>query len=300
MKLRPLAFVLAALTAIVPAAAYAQRAERGHGAEAHAGRGHRGHRGHRGERLAQNLTPARAEGAVTRYIVGPEGRVRAALLSDGATVLLGRSGDAVAQRIAVGQRMSAQGFSFGQGSNSVVRATVSDAAGNVVAQPSGRGFGGARGPGQGPAAGLDDAQRQALRQQLRQRLEAMPEAQREALREQFHQRFAARRAEREARVNALPVQTRTGVVQQVLTGPRGMAHALLLSDGSAVYLPRDIGRTISERGVAPGAAVRATGHGDSYQHGTAVVADTVVLADGTVLTHTPRAARGMNAAGPRS
>ena len=66
-----------------------------------------------------------------------------------------------------------------------------------------------------------------------------------------------------------------------------MTRALVLSDGTTVYLRGAMAHEVTQRGVAAGQALRASGHGGAYARGGAVVADQLTLADGTMLTAPP-------------
>ena len=108
--------------------------------------GHRGacegrRHGPRGERQA-----AEASGTIARFIEGRAGRVRGFALSDG-TLVHARG---AAETLRVGQAVRVSGFTFANApQRMILRATVSDASGNVLITPP------ARGEGRGHRGGHD-------------------------------------------------------------------------------------------------------------------------------------------------
>lgn len=232
---------------------------------------------------------ATVTGPIARYIVGPGGHIRGFTLRDGSVVMV-HDGDALAQRIATGTTVRVNGFRAPNGS-SIFHSTVQlpDGTPLVTApeRPQGmrdgmrspggpggrnghRGFFGHHGPhGDRPLDG--QAQQQTPRT-------ADPA---------WAQHRAERRARWQERYNSLTPQSATAQVQQVISGHRG-PRMVLLSDGTTVFFPRGFGRALGDRTLRPGETVTAQGRGGAYPQGRSLIAESLRLSDGTVITPAPR------------
>lgn len=210
-------------------------------------------------------------GNLARFLVGPGGRVHGLALDNGAVVMMPpQLAQELATRVRVGQPLRVEGFTHpGAGTPIFHRATVRAADGTVLSAPPalppgaqpgmmgheggmmGRGHGGMMGQGHGGWGMRDPAQRAQFQAMRAQRLAAMPQ------------------------------QTVSGTVQQVITGPRGGVHTLLLSNNVTVMVPHPMSPQLQQRGVRVGEAVRATGRGNTTPQGTGLVAEQLTFADGT-------------------
>lgn len=221
----------------------------------HGGRGGHGERGPRPE-----MQPADAQGAVTRILLGPGGQAHGVQLADGTIVMARRA----AAGLSMGQRIQVSGLAApGASPRVIVRPTIRDASGNVIAQAPERGEGGHRGGFRG-RGGPDGAGREAMRA-----------------------RFEAMRA----RMEALPEVRVDGPVQAVVSGPRGGVRSLLLANNTTLAVPRPLARQLAEHGVRAGDRIRAVGRGGTYPQGTSLVAREITLPDDTRLALPPRPAR---------
>ncbi len=202
------------------------------------------------------LAPAQTSGSVARYILGPAGHVRGLQLADGAVVWVhGPEGDALAQRVPVGQTVRVEGLATqGAPTRVFLHATLRGTDGTVLVAPSpmaeGQGHGAWRAAHEGAVGPEGETRRE---------------------------RFAAR-------IAALPEYSTGGAVSTVLAGPRGFVRGLLLANNTTVMLPRELSRELTQHGVHSGDAVRVSGHGGSFPLGSSVLAERVTLSDGTTLT----------------
>jgi hypothetical protein len=209
--------------------------------------------------------PARTGGTITRYIVGPMGHVRGFVLDNNAVVMIHRrGGDALAQQAPVGQAVRVEGFAHPSNPQVIHRATVYAANGALLVAPppfphagvpfvpGAPGAPGAQVPPRGPGG------RRAMRMHRRQMMMA--------------------------RLAQLPPRTASGTVQTVVAGPRGGVRALLLSDGTSVFLHPGLTRALRQRGIQQGETVRASGRGNAYPQGPSLIAEQLTFADGTVLS----------------
>lgn len=219
---------------------------------------HHGARGERGDRPAPQA--ASVSGPIARYVVGPGGHVRGFTLRDG-TLVMTRGGDALAQRVAVGTTVAVDGLRAPNG-NTIFRASVRLPDGTeLVAAPQGRG---------GPGGGHGWHRGRGAHRQEGQQGQAQGD----------------RRARWQERMASLTPQSTTAQVQQVVGGRRG-ARMLLLSDNTTVVLARGMGRSLGERTIRPGETVTVQGRGGAYPQGRSILADSLRLADGTVITPAP-------------
>lgn len=73
-------------------------------------------------------------------------------------------------------------------------------------------------------------------------------------------------------------------MQQVLSGPRGGARAMLFANGVTVYLPRPMMMQLQQRGVRVGESVRlGPRHRHAAGHGHHLAEHVATFADGTTL-----------------
>ncbi len=205
------------------------------------------------------FTPTQTTGPVARYILGPAGHVRGFQLANGAVVWVhGHEGDALAQRVPVGQSVRVEGFVIQGAPTTVIhRPTIqaSDGTTLVTAPPMPPGgFRGPREPGGREAGEGHEGHMHGMMEHRLERLEAMPQ-------------YSA-----------------NGTVQTVLQGPRGGIHGLLLANNTAVFFPRPISEGLRAHGVQPGQVVRVNGRGGAFPLGASVLAEQVTLADGTTLS----------------
>jgi hypothetical protein len=189
--------------------------------------------------------PAQAQGNISRYLVGPMGHVRGFLLDNGTTVFVGgKQGDGLAQAVPVGQGVRVEGFSGAMNPGVIRRATVYAKDGTAVAAPPQR--------------------------QGRQRLS--------------REERTAHRAQKRQQIEQLPAYQDKGAVQTVLFGRRASIRGLVLSDGTTVFMGRQLGRALSAHGVRQGDTIAATGHGNAYPQGASLFASQLTLPDGSVLS----------------
>jgi hypothetical protein len=208
------------------------------------------------------FAPTQASGAVARYIVGPMGNVRGFVLDNGAVVMTHGHGDALAQQVRVGQSVRVEGFANPSAPRLIRRATVYGANGAVLIAAPAR-----------PAEGFHRGHRGHGGQEGHGR-------------HGRHERGEGRRGgefreQMRARLAQLPARTANGTVQTVLAGPRGGVRALLLADGTSVFLHPHLSRELRQRGVQSGESVRVAGRGAVYPQGTSMIAERIQFADGT-------------------
>ncbi|MBL8604806.1 MAG: hypothetical protein JNK72_22960 [Myxococcales bacterium] len=224
---------------------------------------------------------ARASGVVGRYLVGPFGHTRGLQLRDGTVVLFGRHGsDDVSGRLAVGSAVQVEGFRFAGQSGVIHHASLRLADGTEVLASRRMGPPGA----EGATEGRGEGRRGWFGRHGRGAgAEGGPHHGREGADGAGHEGLRARMAER---FNSLAPMTTNGRVSAVVGGPHGRAHLLVLEDGTTVMLGPQLS---GDHTFAAGETLRVEGRGGAYPQGRSVLAQRVILGDGTVLAATPRA-----------
>jgi hypothetical protein len=94
---------------------------------------------------------------------------------------------------------------------------------------------------------------------------------------------AARKArfqELRAEIKKLPEASANGTVETVIMGRRGAPRALILTDGTSVFLRPSLARAVMARGVRAGDQIQSMGRGATYPAGAAVVIRSITFADG--------------------
>ena len=97
-----------------------------------------------------------------------------------------------------------------------------------------------------------------------------------------------RRGRAMARVQQLPVRSANGIVQTLISGPRGHVRGVLLSDGTSVMFSRDLARAAAAQGLAVGQTLRVQGRGDQYARGVAMLAQQLTFANGVTVASAPQ------------
>lgn len=222
-----------------------------------------------------------AQGAISRFVLGPMGRVHAVVLDSGKIVMLGRHGDRAAQSLGVGARIQVQGFASAQAPNTILGATVRDASGTVLVQPNPRmiqrftqpaGQPGAQGP-QGQHRGFGRGMHGGRGHGRGMHGPGMQGAQGP----QGHQ---GRGAMMQQRMAQLPQRNASGTVQTLLVGPRGHIRGVLLQDGTSVTFNHAISQAATTQRLAVGQTLSVQGRGDQYARGVALFAERVTFANG--------------------
>ncbi len=229
------------------------------------------------------FSAATTQGAITRFVLGPMGRVHAVVLDSGKIVMLGHHGDRAAQSLSIGSRIQVQGYASAQAPNTIMGATVRDASGNVVVQPNPRmlqrftqqpGAAGAQQPGGWGHHGGRGMHRGHGRHQ-----QGGPGA-------QGAQGPQGRRAMMQQRMASLPQRNASGTVQTLLVGPRGHIRGVLLQDGTSVTFDRSLSQAATQQRLAVGQTLAVQGRGDQYARGVALFAERVTFANGQSATST--------------
>jgi len=201
--------------------------------------------------------PVSVVGEVSRYVVGPLGHVRAFILKDGTAVMLhGTSGDAMAKDVAVGQSVRVEGVSPAAGTGSKL---IMRAA--VFGQ-----HGQVVTP---PARGERGGDRDARKEQW---------------------------SEMREEIAKLPNASANGTVQTVLAGHHGKLMAVVLTDGTSVFLRPRLAKQVMARGIRPGDRIETTGKGATYPLGASVVVSSIKFSDGAQFQVAP----GTPAVAPRT
>jgi hypothetical protein len=252
---------------------------------------------------AITFAPATAQGAITRFVLGPMGRVHGIVLDSGQLVTLGRDGDRAAQSLGVGARIRAQGYASPQAPTTILAATVYDSSGNVLVQPNPRmvqrltqpgGMRGMRG-----MRGMHG--RHGMRGQGQPGAQGQPGMHRGG--------HGGRFAMMQQQLASLPVRSASGTVQTLLVGPRGHIRGAVLQDGTSVHLPPSLSQAAAQQRLAVGQSLTVQGRGNQYARGVSVMAERLTFANGAtaiasapVFNHGPgmrgHGMRGMRGQGP--
>ncbi|MBL8683113.1 MAG: hypothetical protein JNK05_28355 [Myxococcales bacterium] len=219
------------------------------------------------------FTQTSLQGAVSRFVLGPMGRVHAVVLDSGKVVMLGHHGDRAAQSLGVGARIQVSGYSSAQAPNTILGATIRDASGNVLVQPNPRMIQRLTQPGgmQGHHGGHGRGMHRRHAMQGPQGAQG-PQGQGHGRRFAMQQRLAQ-----------LPQRNATGTVSTVIVGPRGNIRGAVLQDGTSVMFNRQLARAATQQQLAAGQRVTIQGRGDQYARGVALVAERVTFANGTTV-----------------
>lgn len=227
-----------------------------------------------------------AQGAISRFVLGPMGRVQGVVLDSGKIVMLGRHGDRAAQSLGLGARIQVQGYASAQSPNTIMGATVRDASGNVLVQPNPRMIqrftqqpGAQGGPGAQQPGGFGHGRRGMHAGRGfghgRRGMQGGPGA----------QGGQGRMAMMRQHMATLPQRTASGTVQTLLVGPRGNIRGVLLQDGTSVAFDRSLSQAAAQQSLAVGQRLAVQGRGDQYARGVALFAERVTFANGqTVAT----------------
>jgi hypothetical protein len=78
----------------------------------------------------------------------------------------------------------------------------------------------------------------------------------------------------------LPEASANGTVQAVVTGHRGKPIALVLTDGTSVFLRPRLAKEVMTRGVRVGDRIQSSGNGATYPLGASVLVRSISFADG--------------------
>ncbi len=89
------------------------------------------------------------------------------------------------------------------------------------------------------------------------------------------------RGELRAEVQRLPEASAKGTVEAVIPGHHGKALAVVLNDGTSVFLRHSLAKAVAARGIRVGDQIQTTGKGASYPLGASVLAGSITFADGT-------------------
>ncbi len=205
-------------------------------------------------RSGRNGSPVTVVSEVARYVVGPLGHVRGFLLKDGTAVMV---------HGAAGDAM-AKDIPVGQ-SVRVEGWSPASSGGKAVMHAS---VFGPRGqvvtpPARG-AAPYDPTARRAEWGERREEIARLPDA------------------------------SANGTVQTVIVGHRGKPVAVVLADGTSVFLRHGLAKEVMARGIRVGDQIQSSGKGATYPLGASVVVSSITFADGT---HFEAPARGD---GPRT
>ncbi len=193
-----------------------------------------------GARIARDGAAVNIAGEVARYVVGPLGHVHAFLLKDGTAVM--------------------------------VHETGGDAMAKTV--PVGQSV---RVEGWSPASSNGKAVfRAAVYSQQGQIVSPPARGEQKLDRAARKERFAEFRAETEK----LPEASAAGTVQAVIPGHRGRATAVVLNDGTSVFLRHRLAKAIADRGIQVGDKIQVAGKGATYPTGASVLAGSITFADG--------------------
>jgi hypothetical protein len=199
-----------------------------------------------GARFGHEGTRVNVAGEVAKYVVGPLGHVRGFLLKDGTAVVLhGASGDTMAKDVPLGQSVRVEGWSpASSAGKAVMRAAVYGQQGQIVSPPA---------RGERGEAGREERMeaRKEERKELRSELERLPEA------------------------------GANGTVQAIIPGHRGKTMAVVLSDGTSVFLRRSLAKAVMARGIRVGDQIQSSGRGATYPLGASVLATSLTFADGS-------------------
>jgi hypothetical protein len=193
-----------------------------------------------GAKLGRHGVPVNISGEVAKYVVGPLGHVHAVLLKDGTAVMVHDT---------AGDEM-AKDVEVGQ----TVRVegwTPQSSRGKVVRH-----------------AAVYGQHGQVVTPPSRQEMQAE-----RANRQQ-------REAEYRAEVDRLPAASADGTVSAVIPGRRGLPMAVVLSNGTSVFLRRSLAKAMSSRGIQVGDQIRSAGKGTTHPLGTSVVASSITFSDG--------------------
>lgn len=181
-------------------------------------------------------------GEVARYVVGPLGHVRGFLLKDGTTVMIhDTAGDTMSKTVAVGESVRVEGWSPTASGGKQVMRAAVFGQHGQVVTPPVRGAEGPRDPSA----------------------------------------WQAKRAELKAEVAKLPEASANGTVQSVIYGHRGRVEAVVLNDGTSVFLRPGLAKQVMARGIRVGDQIRSSGRGASYPLGASVAVGSITFADGT-------------------
>jgi hypothetical protein len=79
----------------------------------------------------------------------------------------------------------------------------------------------------------------------------------------------------------LPDASANGTVANVISGRRGKVMAVILHNGTSVFLRPSLARAVMERGIRVGDRIQSSGKGASYPLGASVMVSSVSFEDGT-------------------
>lgn len=95
--------------------------------------------------------------------------------------------------------------------------------------------------------------------------------------------------EMKAQIAKLPDASANGTVANVITGHHGKPVAVVLTDGTSVFLSPRLAKEVMARGVRPGDQIQSVGKGATYPLGASVVVRSITFGDGAHFEVQPRA-----------
>jgi hypothetical protein len=104
-----------------------------------------------------------------------------------------------------------------------------------------------------------------------------PQARGEGNRDERRTQWGERREE----MQRLPDASANGTVANVISGRRGKVMAVVLDNGTSVFLRPSLARAVMERGIRVGDRIQSSGKGASYPLGASVMVSSISFADGT-------------------
>jgi len=193
------------------------------------------------QRGAHQGTPAKVSGVVARYVIGPLGHVRGFLLKDGTFVKVPR-----------------------EGGDALVKAVP---VGQTVSVE-----------GVSPVSGGGKKIMRASVYGQHGLVLAAP------AKGEWKRDREARKTEREtmrAEIQKLPAASANGTVESVVMGRRGKPEAIILDNGTSVFLSHSLARAVTSRGIRVGDRIQVEGKGATYAAGASLVIKSITFADGT-------------------
>jgi hypothetical protein len=100
--------------------------------------------------------------------------------------------------------------------------------------------------------------------------------------------------EKREEINRLPDASASGTVRSVVVGRHGRTVAVVLTDGTNVFLRPRLARAVRDRGIHVGDRIGASGKGATYPLGASLVVGAITFGDGSHFE-----ARSGSAAAPR-
>jgi hypothetical protein len=70
-------------------------------------------------------------------------------------------------------------------------------------------------------------------------------------------------------------------VESVILGHHGKTVAVVLNDGTSVFLRHSLAKAVMARGIRVGDQIQSSGKGATYPLGTSVLAGAITFGDGT-------------------